>query len=217
MKKHELNQTQRTAYRELFVNRDDVYQRQKSSGIPYHVDSPLTDDVLFNPHENVGAYQLNTDNHVKYAVLDIDLEKSTWDRPDFAVNAWLPKLQEQTQTAQSLLRAEGIESVVEFSGFKGYHVWIFFDQPVLAGPMRRLMHSLFDNMDKVDDNIEWEIFPKQDRLTIDENGKLKFGNYIKPPLQIHKKSGNWSYFVDENFKEIDVDLTNVPKTHYCPK
>lgn len=213
MKKHELNATQKKAYRELFVNRDNAYQRQNIGGIPYHVASPLSDEVLFDPNENVGAYQLNNNNQIKYAALDIDLAKSIWDRPDFAVNAWLPMLQEQTSIAHDLLQSKGIDSLIEFSGFKGYHVWIFFDQPVSAGPIRTLLHSLFDTMDKADDNIEWEIFPKQDCLSIDENGKLGFGNYIKPPLQIHKKSGNWSYFVDENFKEIDVDLTNVPKTN----
>ena len=211
IKKHELADLQKRAYRDLFVNRDDAYQKQNESGIPHHIDSPLSDEVLFDPNENVGAYQLNSNNKIKYAALDIDLVKSAWNKPDFDLNAWLPKLQEQTKKACYLLKAEGINSLIEFSGFKGYHVWIFFDKPTDAGQARRFMHRLFDNMDKVDAAIEWEIFPKQDSLAVDENGKLKFGNYIKPPLQIHKKSGNWSYFVDENFNEIDVDLTKVPK------
>ncbi len=206
MKKHELNETQRKAYRDLFVNRDDTYQRQNNKGIPYRVKSPLTDDILFNPNENVGAYQLNNHNNIKYAVLDIDLIKKVWSKPDFDLCNWIDKLQEQTFIAYNLLKAKGIDSLIECSGFKGYHLWIFFKQPMDAGIVKQFMHDVFDDMNRVDDAIEWEIFPKQDNVSNDG-----FGSYVKPPLQIHQKSGHWSYFVDENFNEIDVDLTNVPK------
>ena len=68
------------------------------------------------------------------------------------------------------------------------------------------MHDIFDNMQKVDNGIHWEIFPKQDRIS--EKG---YGSYVKPPLQIHKKSGKLCHFVDEQGKQIDVDLTKVSK------
>jgi len=72
MTKQKLNSTERRAYRELFINRDDVYKRQNPRGDAYYdVQETLTDEVLFNPNENVGSYQLDKNNQVRYAVLDI--------------------------------------------------------------------------------------------------------------------------------------------------
>jgi len=194
------------AYRELFINRDDVYKRQNPGGNGYYdVHEPLTDEILFDPEENVGSYQLDKNNKVRYAVLDIDVKKELYTRPDFKIDEWLPKLQQQASIGYDLLKAKSIDALVEFSGFKGYHIWIFPKEPMDASIVRQFMKVTFDGMKKVDAGIEWELYPKQD----DAGGR--YGSYIKPPLQIHKKSGKWSCFVDENFKEIYVDLTKIIK------
>jgi len=206
MKKQNLNPAERRAYRELFINRDDVYVRQNPGGKGYNkINDTLTDDVLFNPNENVGSYQLCKNNKVRYAALDIDLTKNVYDVPDFKIEELLPKLQQQATIANHLLKAQGIDALTEFSGFKGYHLWILLKEPIEASIARQFMKSTFDGMKKVDPGIEWELFPKQD----DAAGG--YGNYIKPPLQKHKRSGMWSCFVDENFKEIYVDLTRIIK------
>ena len=206
MTKQKLNSAERRAYRELFINRDDVYKRQNSRGDAYYdVHETLTDEILFNPNENVGSYQLDKNNQVRYAVLDIDIIKEIHKRDGFKVGDWLPKLQQQVKCANDLLKAKGIEAVIEFSGFKGYHLWIFLKEPMDASVVRQFMKTTFDGMKKVDAAIEWELFPKQDNIA------EGYGNYIKPPLQLHKKSGRWSHFVDENGNEITVDLTKVRK------
>jgi hypothetical protein len=206
MQKHKLTPNGKEAYWDLFVNRDDVYAVQHADGTPHKVNAPLTPDVLFDENENIGAYQLNKDNKVKFAVLDIDLVKKVHSKDDFKIDDWFPVLQKQTRIALDLLKQKGIDTYVEFSGFKGYHVWIFFKSPMDAGPVRKWMHDVFDPMPRVDDAIAWEIFPKQDKLNVDGTG-----NYVKPPLQIHKKSGQWSTFVDDQFNEMDLDLSSIIK------
>jgi len=207
MKKQNLNSTERKVYRELFINRDDVFKRQDNQGKGYYdVHETLTDEILFNAKENVGSYQLDKNNKVRYAVLDIDIIKEIHKRDGFKVGDWLPKLQQQARIADDLLKAKGIEAVIEFSGFKGYHLWIFLQEPTDAMILRQFMQITFSTMPRVNDGIAWELYPKQDYIA--EGG---YGNYIKPPLQLHKKSLKWSYFVDESFNEIDIDLTKVSK------
>ena len=208
MKKQNLNLAERKAYRELFINRDDVYKRQKPKGDGYFdVHEQLTDEILFNPNENVGSYQLDKNSKIRYAVLDIDLKKSIYDVHNFKVEEWLPILQQQAKIANDLLKAMGIDAITEFSGFKGYHVWIFLIEPTDASIIRQFMQTTFADMPKVHDGIAWELFPKQDQV-----GSDGYGSYIKPPLQIHKKSMNWSYFVDSDFNEVEIDLTKISKT-----
>ncbi len=134
MKKQNLNSTERKVYRELFINRDDVFKRQDNQGKGYYdVHETLTDEILFDPKENVGSYQLDKNNKVRYAVLDIDIIKEIHKRDGFKVGDWLPKLQQQARIAYDLLKAKSIDALVEFSGFKGYHLWIFLKEPTDAG------------------------------------------------------------------------------------
>jgi hypothetical protein len=211
MLKSQLPLNGKEAYWNLFVNRRDVYLKQNAQGIPHKVNSPLTYDILFDKKDNIGTYQLNRDSKVTYAVLDIDLVKSVHSRSTFKVDDWLPMLQKQTRNAKALLSKEEIDSYVEFSGFKGYHIWIFYDASVDAAKVRRWMRDVFDDMPRVDDRIAWEIFPKQDKINGDG-----LGSYVKPPLQIHKKSGKFSYFVDDDFNKLEVDLSKVKKNAFKP-
>jgi len=154
MKKQKLNPTERMAYRELFINRDDVYKRQNPGGNGYYdVHEPLTDEILFNPEENVGSYQLDKNNNVRYAVLDIDLKKDVYESQDFTIDDWLPRLQQQAKIANNLLTDKGIEALIEFSGFKGYHLWIFLQEPTNAAIIRQFMQITFSAMPRVNDGI----------------------------------------------------------------
>ena len=94
---------EKEAYWDLFINRTDVYKRQDHRGKPFDVHGTLTKDVLFNPDENIGSYQLDKNNNVKFAVLDIDLNKEVWGNPEFNIDEWLPKLLRQTNIAKGLL------------------------------------------------------------------------------------------------------------------
>ena len=104
-------------------------------------------------------------------------------------------------------------SYIEFSGRRGFHLWIFFNKFEQSAYIRNLFNDILRTAPKVNDYIEWEFFPKQDTLL-----NSGFGNLVKLPLQLHKKSGDYSYFVDEEFNPIDglpeVELYEL--IHYTP-
>jgi hypothetical protein len=71
----------------------------------------------------------------------------------------------------------GIPEYIERSKSKGYHVWIFFDETgVLAKKARTVVRHILDEIDE----LETEIFPKQNRLT----ASLRYGNFINTPLSV---------------------------------
>lgn len=189
--------TDRKKFYDLFVNRSDVYAVQQSDGGYFPEKEELTEDKFFNS-KTIGLYQLDQENKVKWAVLDIDIKKEIWKQDNFNVDAWNNKLLEQVQTSSDILKKVGIHPLVEFSGNKGYHLWIFFNAAIGACRVKSWMEKLFLDMKAADPAITWEIFPKQSM--IGENG---LGNLVKAPLHLHKKSGRHSYFLDEKYKIIN--------------
>lgn len=184
-------------YWDLFVNRDDLYAVQQQDGLYKSIKLKLTPDILFGK-ETIGLYQLNLDNKVKWAVLDIDIKKNiSKDDPNFEIAKWEPLLKQQVTEASNRLKAQNTPHYIESSGFRGYHIWIFFEEPTPANVVKPWMHHVFDDMPKVSEHFEWELFPKQEQLT----GKLE-GSLVKAPFQTHLKSGKATYFVDENFNPL---------------
>lgn len=193
-------------YKNLFVNRTDIYARQLTDGRYKKVNSTLTDDILHGV-ETIGLYQLKN-NTVKWACIDIDVNKEVWSQPNFKVEDWEDKIQEQAMLVKQLLKAKGMIGYREGSGFKGEHVWVFFAKPVQAGIVKSVFDSIFMNMPIVDKNMHYEIFPKQ----AEQNGTL--GNLVKAPLQVHLKSKVRSYFIDDDGNEINGlpgDINKVSK------
>ncbi|MHA2093039.1 MAG: TOTE conflict system archaeo-eukaryotic primase domain-containing protein [Candidatus Hodarchaeales archaeon] len=194
--------------RKLFVNRDDVYAVQMDDGTYTKVEAALTDRLLkdhLQGKKTIGVYQLNRDNKVIGACLDIDINKNIWSNLKFKYDDWKPKVEEQIDNIKEKLRQRDITGYVENSGFKGAHVWLFFEQPVAAKTVRDMMDTIFKNLKLVDENnIHIEFFPKQITL-----GKDGFGNLIKVPLGLHQKSGKFSYFEDDisgDIKYVNQDL-----------
>ena len=77
--------------------------------------------------------------------------------------------------------------MLEFSGRKGYHVWIFFNKPVQASYGQQLIKSRL-NKEGIKGH---EIFPKQTEL----NQNRRYGNLVKIPLALHKVSGKRSEII----------------------
>lgn len=135
--------------------------------------------------QTIGIYPINPKDHaVRFVVIDLDF--NDFAEMDFEV------VRKVLKAAKKLgIRVEQI--LIEFSGRRGYHVWIFFSDPVPAATAGRLGKGIVD----LGGVQKYEIFPKQDEVR--EGG---FGNPIKLPLCVHKASGKRSCFLDEDGKEI---------------
>ena len=205
-------------FKTLFVHRDDVYATQRPNG-SYQPYKETLDDENIQAHldgtQTVGLYQVMPEvNTVKWGVLDIDIKKEIYSAPGFKIEDWLSKLMQQAEIAKERFNQHGIPSYIEFSGFKGYHVWAFFETPVDAGTVKKGMETIFDDMTPVDAGLAWEIFPKQSDLPTMED----MGNLVKGPNGFHHKSKKFSKFIDElnldTMKYAKLEQFSTPDTSF---
>ncbi len=131
--------------------------------------------------ENVlGAYQLSPDSMVRWLAWDVDSPVR-----DTARGFALKIIQ--------LLEEHDIPHAIEFSGSKGYHIFIFLEEPIPAGEAKQFVDGVRDTLGlpKVGtDHVE--AFPKQEKLTPTN----PYGNLIKLPLGEHPRTHEASRFVD---------------------
>ena len=173
-------------FRRRFVQRTDCYPLQlKANGGGYTVvREELTDDVILahlRGEMTIGLYG-SPDSTTKWLCIDID------DLDEAAV-----------REVQNHVRRFGIPYLTEFSGKKGYHLWVFFDKPY-PNKIARALSQAFA--------FKHEVFPKQDYLRA---GKL--GNLVKAPLGVHQVTGNWCLFLDKDLKPEENQygvLENIP-------
>ena len=181
----------------LFSGREDVFSIQTMEGY-YPVRRPLeVKDVVehFAGRKTIGIYVMRSDDTVKFAAIDVDIAKNASEDEEILLSSCKVVAQE----VYKLVTAEGLKAYVEFSGKKGYHIWIFFDAPVPAYKIRYVLKKIVEKIN-VPDNLKVEVFPKQDKL----NGGL--GNLIKAPLGKHVRTGKWCVFLDEDFRVVNNQL-----------
>ena len=160
-------------FRERFIQRDDCYPAQygNNGGGYALVKQKLTDKIVLEHlkgHKTIGLYG-SPDSQTQWVCIDID------DRDETAV-----------REVQNHIRRFNIPHLTEFSGMKGYHIWVFFDKPYPNHVARALASAVaFDH----------EVFPKQDQIC-----KGKLGNLVKAPLGKHQVTGKWCLFLDEDLK-----------------
>jgi len=187
-------------FKDLFVNRDDVYSVQGTDGNYYQkISRPLSNQAIKDHmlgKQTIGLYQLKNDK-VKWAVIDIDINKDVWNTKNFKLEDWKEKVQTQAKIFVDILQGKGMKSYREESGFKGEHVWVFFNKPLSAGLVKNVFESLFSNMELINENLHIEIFPKQAHASDTGTGSL-----VKAPLGKHQRSKKFSSFID-NIEEVE--------------
>lgn len=141
----------------LFRGRGDVYGSETGGCVK----SPLTEE-LFIEHlagtTPIGVYPMVPylgDWYCAWGCSDIDIE-------DYNMATRL----------RDALAAAGVVAHIERSRSKGYHVWVFSKEPVLAKNMRRMFLAAH----QVADVPAREVNPKQETLA---GGQ--YGNYVRLP------------------------------------
>jgi hypothetical protein len=152
------------------VGNPDVYAVQHKDGKWTPVREKLDDVVLqahLNQEKTVGTY-INVDDHAHLMVIDID----SGERDD-------------AERVRAALKELGVTSIgFEFSGRKGFHLWVVVQEEVKAHDLRRLgRHALV--LAELPPNVE--VFPKQDKTK-------DLGNLVKLPEGIHQVTGNLCTF-----------------------
>ena len=187
---------------ELFRGREDVHARQwfdRSRGTGYTpVHRPL-DVGLIKQHllgiMTLGVYPIRRDGTSGFFAIDLDLgldaiaEAAT--DPD-RMAGLRQDLAHATEHWHDALTSCGFAPLLEDSGRRGRHLWVFFEQAVDARDLDRLGKSLVARtQDGQPTAVKVEVFPRQARVR-----KEGLGNLIKLPLGVHLASGRRSCLLE---------------------
>ncbi len=189
----------------LFKGREDYFAFQGTNYYrpvnlrfsEYHLERHLNGFATF------GVYVLTKDSHCNFICLDIDIPKDKLTDVDFkdskAKFDYLKKqLLELVDIFKKNLRIKEDFLLFEDTGGRGYHIWIFFEEPIKGEDALRIYKIIKNYTD-----IDFEFFPKQPSI----NKKRKFGNLIKLPLGTHQ-----SYEAKSNFFKIVASTMVLPNT-----
>lgn len=90
----------------------------------------------------------------------------------------------------------------EYSGYRGYHVWLFFTEWIPVRYANMLCEVIEQKLEKEDNGeITTEFFPNRTRIK-----PGKFGQVIKLPFGKHVRTGERSKLLNENFEEVEEIL-----------
>jgi tetratricopeptide (TPR) repeat protein len=180
----------------LFSGRENVYARQwageKGEGGYSPVREPLTVAVARNHllgSITVGVYPVRLDNTVTFFALDVDIKKAALARARGSL-AEARRVKEAVAAEAERLRAGlealGIPALLEDSGFKGRHLWVFLEMPEDAAVVRQFGGLFLKAVPVTSPDVQVEFFPKQ------ASAGAGIGNLIKLPIGIHRRTGRRS-------------------------
>jgi hypothetical protein len=141
----QINEKRLQTFRSLFVSRKDAYAQWRGDQ-PMAIREALGDDQLaahLAGKYRVGTYLVQLDGRTPFLVFDVDVQRKS------LVRRILRRLRNREVTAY-----------VERSKSKGFHIWIFFDEPLPAAEARKFATLVLNGMDP----SKIEIFPKQDEV-----------------------------------------------------
>jgi len=201
-------------YMAIFRGRDDVFARQwvdrskENTGyVPIKRPMTIVDiEDHISGSKTYGIYLMNPNNTVWTGVIDIDLKKHF--RTKGALKGRIGLVKREVHFIFENIRAfasqANIKLIAEFSGGKGYHLWLPVSKPVPARSMRDVLSGLIKNLIGKTEFFDLELFPKQDKLT----GK-GLGNLVKLPLGIHRLTGKRSFFIQTGTRDLSQQLSLI--------
>lgn len=189
-------------YLDLFAGREDHHARmwyEAEKGVGYSpVRQPLS-SALVRAHlegaVTLGVYTLRLDGCVGWVCIDVDATRKALDgvagHRDRARDL-RERLLGEAMRLRALLVGWGLDPLLEDSGNKGYHLWLFLPHPTPARDVRQALDAMSGHLRSSDPQIGLELFPKQDGLA---PGGL--GNLVKIPLGIHLRTGRRCALLDD--------------------
>ena len=191
---------------ERFAGRDDIFSMETAVGNQRRKtelqERPLTEAQIEEHLRGActyGTYIQRPNSTVHYIIWDVDVSKQfilKYGNSGEAFDACLQKAYHKALEIQKLLDDKDIRSYVEFSGYRGYHVWLFLTEWIPIRFANMLTDRIEEEMAS-DEDVTVECFPNKVRLK-----PGRFGQVIKLPYGIHVRSGKRSFFMDDNGQPI---------------
>ena len=206
----DVSQETASDFMRLFVNRRaygmQAVRSLPNGSVPYFLardrqtkePKPLDADVV--------RKHLNGDITINLCAINPETQRSKW----VAIDADFDGAIEALFQLQRELKQDGVEAALEQSR-RGGHLWIFGAEPLLAYECRIYVYNLALRLGVpvkgggVKEGIE--VFPRQDRI---EDGE--FGNAIRAPLGVHRKTNQRYWFYKAAFTpEAQLDYIDSLK------
>lgn len=206
---------------QVFVGREDLFGKETLEyGGKRRMEVqpvPLSEQKMLEHLKGdltIGSYIQRPNSTVKYLVIDVDISKKIMlqvQRDSEVFHSYLEQAWNHAMEIVKVLKGLGVCSYVEYSGCRGYHVWVFFTEWIPV----RYVNMLSDVIEKKisekeqTDAVCIEFFPNKTRIKAD-----KFGQAIKIPYGRHVGTGEQSVFLDDNgnsIVELDGFLDSLAK------
>jgi len=208
-------------YMRLFRGREDAFARQwadREQGKQGYVPVPrpmLAEDIRehLQGRKTYGIYLLTGDNMAWTGVIDVDLIQRLRDREEAKKEREAIRREAiyVFRRIRELAAKAGLTCIPEVSGGKGYHYWFPAEEPVEAGTMKTALQALAREIAGDIKCFALEIFPKQDAL----KGK-GYGNLVKLPLGVHRRTGGKSGFIPVPMDKPDQQFAFLRTVNPAP-
>lgn len=206
----------------IFYVDDKKFGRQQKDGSYKLVKETITrvtiDDMLLNQKSLLTYQELHVVNNarIKWICIDLDISKKEID--NHSVNADnLKKVKDAADVVCDFLDTQKIPFLLEFSGRRGFHIWIVFDKLTSKENGYKLIEYIHKNVkDKFDSIIIADKFPKTPYVSANTKG-IGFG--IKLPLSQNKGNGKLSFFLrkEDTFDNDENNWLSKPNDEFLEK
>lgn len=175
-----------------YVEQKEDGTYRKKAGV---VNSKLIEQVLLE-QKSIAIYQKNNDLTIRWICFDFDILKSCIDSD--SMHKGERELQKTINVFCQKLEQREIPFLLEYSGNRGFHVWITFDEAVNYRTGYDIQQAILQDvgLDFDSNLIDIDLFPHSATPT----GGVGLG--VKIPLSKHKKSACYSYLLP-NITEIE--------------
>lgn len=219
-KKFILDQATAQKILQVFVGREDMFSKETLGyGGKRQTELqplPLSEQKIMEHIQGditIGTYIQRPNSTVKYLVIDVDISKKIMiqvQRDSNRFQAYLEQAWRYAERIRKILKELGIFSYVEYSGCRGYHIWVFFTEWVPVRYVNMLSDVIVSKMTTMkQDEICVEFFPNKTKVKAE-----RFGQVIKIPYGHHIRTGEQSYFLNDSgspIVELNHFLDNLSK------
>ncbi len=202
----------------MFIGREDLYATDamdERGGRKVEPElRPVTEHTVkehLAGKQTIDTFIQRPNSTVHYMVVDIDISKQVLiqiSRDSEEYETYLKKALDMAIQIKNILNHLGLISYIEYSGCRGYHVWVFCNEWI---PTRyaNMLWEILDRKIESDDKLSVEYFPNRTRIKAG-----KYGQAIKVPYGVHCKTGKRSFFIDEGgnpMMDINMMIDGIAK------
>lgn len=203
---------------QLFKGREGVHAEQFKGDdrCGYRPVHQALNPVLLQKHLNgersLGTYIMQKNNCVSFMAIDVDIQKRVLEFGAEDIKEILRELRDEIIENIPVLTELGFDPLIEFSGYKGFHIWCFFDEPIPAPLVRAFFRIHIEKKFRFSARFQMELNPKQEAVRGEG-----LGNLIKLPMGKHLKNNRFSRLLNEKGEFIKNQAERILSLKLMPK